>query len=289
LDVAALWAVLTRLEQPKHAGLTLMQKLKLYDGKSLPGFTEDSVIELQAETKNEGLTGISPRYVQDKLSNVLVETHACVNPFMLIREIEEGLRNHSLITKEEQRGYYRELLDLVRGEYDEVVKNEVQRAITSDKGAIMRLSANYIDSVKAYTQKQKVRNPYTGQDEQPDERLMRSIEEKIEIPESRKDDFRREIMNFIGALSLDGKPFTWESNDRLRKALEMKLFEDQRDTIKISSLVSNVLDDDTQKKIEVVKARMIDDMGYCEVCARDVLNYVASIFARGDVEVEAKG
>jgi serine protein kinase len=289
LAVAALWAVLTRLEQPKHAGLTLMQKLKLYDGKSLPGFTEDSVIELQAETKNEGLTGISPRYVQDKLSNVLVETHACVNPFMLIREIEEGLRNHSLITKEEQRGYYRELLDLVRGEYDEVVKNEVQRAITSDKGAIMRLSANYIDSVKAYTQKQKVRNPYTGQDEQPDERLMRSIEEKIEIPESRKDDFRREIMNFIGALSLDGKPFTWESNDRLRKALEMKLFEDQRDTIKISSLVSNVLDDDTQKKIEVVKARMIDDMGYCEVCARDVLNYVASIFARGDVEVEAKG
>jgi serine protein kinase len=127
-----------------------------------------------------------------------------------------------------------------------------------------------------------VRNPYTGQDEPPDERLMRSLEEKIEIPESRKDDFRREIMNYIGALSLDGRSFQWDSNDRLRRALEMKLFEDQKDSIKLTSLVSNVLDSDTQAKIDVVKTRMIKSLGYCEVCATDLLNYVASIFARGD-------
>jgi serine protein kinase len=284
LEIAALWAVLTRLEDPKRAGLTLLQKLKLYDGRSLPGFTEDSVIELQAETKNEGMQGISPRYIQDKLSNVLVSNHgaSCVNPFMLIRELETGLKHHSLITNEEQRKRYRELLGVVRSEYDEIVKHEVQRAITADEAAIKRLCANYIDNIKAYTQKQKVRNPYTGQDEPPDERLMRSLEEKIEIPESRKDDFRREIMNYIGALSLDGRSFQWDSNDRLRRALEMKLFEDQKDSIKLTSLVSNVLDSDTQAKIDVVKTRMIKSLGYCEVCATDLLNYVASIFARGD-------
>ena len=43
LEVAAMWAVLTRLEDPKKAGLSLLQKMKLYDGKSIPGFTEDSV------------------------------------------------------------------------------------------------------------------------------------------------------------------------------------------------------------------------------------------------------
>lgn len=284
VEIAALWAVLTRLEEPKHASLTLLQKLKLYDGRTLPGFTEDSVLELQAEVKQEGMQGISPRYIQDKLSNMLVSEQEvkCVNPFMLMHELEIGLRHHSLITSEDQRKSYREMLSIVRDEYDEIVKNEVQRAITADEAAIKRLSANYIDNIKAYTQKQKVRNPYTGQDEAPNERLMRSIEEKIEIPESRKDDFRREIMNYIGAMSLEGKSFNWNSNERLRRALEMKLFEDQKDTIKLTSLVSNVIDDETQQKIEVVKGRLIKNMGYCNVCAADVLNYVASIFARGD-------
>jgi serine protein kinase len=207
---------------------------------------------------------------------------SCVNPFMLMRELEVGLRHHSLITSEDQRKGYRELLSVVRGEYDEIVKNEVQRAITADEAAIKRLCANYIDNIKAYTQKHKVRNPYTGQDEAPNERLMRSIEEKIEISESRKDDFRREIMNYIGALALDGKTFSWDSNDRLRHALEQKLFEDQKDTIKLTSLVSNVVDAETQEKIDVVKSRLIKNMGYCDICANDVLTYVASIFARGD-------
>jgi serine protein kinase len=286
LQLAAFWAVLTRLEEPKRHGLTLVQKLRLYDGRSLPGFTEDSVIELQAEAKNEGMFGISPRYIQDKISNALVNDQggSCLNPFMIMRALETGLKHHSLITNEEERKRYRELLSSVRSEYDEIVKNEVQRVITADEEAIKRLAANYIDNIKAYTQKQKVRNPFTGQDESPDERLMRSIEEKIEIPDSRKDDFRREIMNYIGALAIDGKRFEWDSNERLRRALEMKLFEDQKDSIKLTSLVSNVIDEETQEKIEVVKNRMIKNMGYCDVCATDVLNYVASIFARGDTE-----
>jgi serine protein kinase len=202
----------------------------------------------------------------------------------MMRELENGLKHHSLITSEEERERYRKLLAVVRSEYDEIVKNEVQRAITADEEAIKRLAANYIDNIKAYTQKQKVRNPFTGQDESPDERLMRSIEEKIEIPESRKDDFRREIMNYIGALAIEGKSFSWESNERLQRALELKLFEDQKDSIKLTSLVSNVIDKETQEKIEVVKSRMIKNMGYDEESATDVLNYVASIFARGDAK-----
>jgi serine protein kinase len=136
----------------------------------------------------------------------------------------------------------------------------------------------------AYTQHEKVRNKYTGKDEEPDERLMRSIEEKIDIPESRKDDFRQEIMNYIGALSLDGKKFEYHTNARLHKALELKLFEDQRDTIKLKNVVSGVVDDETQEKIDVVKQRLIKYFGYNETSATDVLNYVASIFARGDAE-----
>ncbi len=298
IEIAAMWAVLTRLEEPKHAGLTLMQKLKLYDGKAIRGFTEDSIRELREAAPREGMEGISPRYIQDKISNALVDPkyrrppeecdprypEGCVNPFMVLAELEEGLQHHSLINSEEQRQRYRELLALVREEYDEIVKNEVQRAITADKDAIQRLFANYIDNVKAYVQREKVRNPFTGEDEEPNEQLMRSIEEKINIPESRKDDFRREIMNYIAALALEGKKFDYTSNPRLQRALELKLFEDQKDSIKLTSLVSSVIDRETQEKIDIVKSRLINEYGYCEVCATDVLNYVASIFARGDTK-----
>jgi len=284
IEMAAMWAILTRLEEPKNAGLTLMQKLKLYNGKSLPGFTEDNIAELREQSVNEGMLGISPRYVQDKISNALVvhPDATSVNPFMVLNELESGLKHHSLVTSEEVRTRYRELLGVVKEEYESIVKNEVQRAIAADEDALKRLCANYIDNVKAYTQREKVKNKFTGQYIDPDERLMRSIEEKIDIPESRKDDFRREIMNYIGALSIDGRTFDYKTNERLNKALELKLFEDQKDSIKLTSLVSNVVDAETQAKIDVVKGRLIRDYGYDEESATDVLNYVASIFARGD-------
>ncbi len=286
LEMAAMWAVLTRLEEPKKHNLTIAQKLKLYDGKMLPGFTEDNVKELRKGARREGLGGISPRFVQDKLSNALVREVdvPSINPFMVLNELESGLNHHSLISDEETRKRYKDLLTVVKQEYDAIVKNEVQKAITADEGAIARLCANYIDNVKAYTQKEKVKNAFTGAYEEPDERLMRSIEEKIEIADSRKDDFRREIMNYIGALAVDGKSFDYKTNERLHKALELKLFEDQKDSIKLTSLVSQVVDKDTQAKIDVVKQRLIDRYGYDDHSATDVLNYVASIFARGDAK-----
>jgi len=286
LETAAMWAVLTRLEDPKKHNLTLVQKMKLYDGKTLPGFTQDNIKELRKEAHREGMEGISPRYIQDKVSNALVSDRGegCVNPFMVMNELESGLRSHSLITNEDQRKQFGMLLGLVKQEYEDIVKNEVQRAISADEESIAKLCANYIDNIKAYTQKERVKNKYTGQDEEPDERLMRSIEEKIDIPESRKDEFRREIMNYIGALAVEGRHFDFRTNERLQKALELKLFEDQKDSIKLTSLVSAVIDRDTQEKIDVVKNRMIRNYGYCEICATDVLNFVASIFARGDTK-----
>jgi serine protein kinase len=203
---------------------------------------------------------------------------------MVLNELESGLRHHSLISSDEQRQRFQDLLSVVKQEYEDIVKDEVRRAISADEDAIAKVCSNYIDNVKAFTQREKVKNPYTGQDEEPDERLMRSIEEKIDIPESRKDDFRREIMNHIGALAIEGRTFDYKTNERLRKALESKLFEDQKDSIKLTSLVSNVIDRETQEKIDVVKQRLIKNFGYDEVSATDVLNFVASIFARGDVK-----
>jgi serine protein kinase len=90
IEVAAMWAVLTRLEQPKHACLTLLQKMKLYNGNAQPGFTEDNIIDLKREAPNEGMHGISPHYIQDKISNALVAhpEEDNLNRFMVMHELE---------------------------------------------------------------------------------------------------------------------------------------------------------------------------------------------------------
>src|SRR6187551_72286 len=118
LYVAALWAVLTRLEDPKKHSLALLQKAKLYDGKTLPGFTQDNIKELRKEAAREGMDGISPRYIQDKISNALVSEKGdgAVNPFMVMNELESGLRHHSLISSDDIRKRYGELLQVVKQE-----------------------------------------------------------------------------------------------------------------------------------------------------------------------------
>ena len=286
IEMAAMWAVLTRLEEPKKHSLTKLQKMKLYNGQMVPGFTEDNVKELRKEAVREGLNGISPRYIQDKLSNSLVKyaDEKYINPFMVMNELEAGLKHHGLLNSDEDRKHYKELLGVVKEEYENIVKGEVQRAISADEDAIRNLAGNYIENIKAYTQKEKVKNKYTGNYEQPDENLMRAIEEKIDIPDGRKDDFRREIMNYIGALAIEGKTFEFNTNARLQKALELKLFEDRKDSIKLTSLLSNVMDEKAQQQIDIVKERLIKNHGYNQSSATDVLNFVASIFARGDVK-----
>ena len=284
IEMASLWSVMTRLEVPKKSDLSLLQKLKLYNGKTLPGYNEDNVKELRKEAIREGLEGISPRYIQDKISNTLVKNSevGCINPFMVFNELEAGLKHHSLINSPDQLDHFRELLVVARQEYENTVKNDVQKAISVDEGAIQTLCSNYIDNVKAHTQREKIRNKYSNQLENADERFMRSIEEKIDIPESRKEDFRREIMNYIGALAIEGKQFDYKMNERLHRALELKLFDDQKDSIKLTTIISKVVDKETQEKIDVIKSRLIKNHGYCEICATDALNFVASIFAKGD-------
>ena len=286
LEIAALWAVLTRLSDDKDKNLTLVDKAKLYDGRYLPQYTEDSVKEIRDKYPTEGRSGVSPRYVQDKIANCLSTRHDYINQFMVLNEIKRGLNESSLISNKDEIARYTTCVDLVVKELDEILKSEVQKALVGDEDAVIRLCSNYIDNMMAYINKSKIKNPFTGREQEPDERLMRSIEEKIDVPEQTADDFRRGIAAFIGDMAIRQKNFKWDSNPRLKKALEMKLYEDTKDHIKLSALNTSgatVVDKDLQQKIDAIKTRLIKQFGYNEQSATDVLDYVGSIFARGDV------
>jgi serine protein kinase len=287
LEIAALWSVLTRLHDDKDGKISLVEKAELYDGKLLPGWTEDSVKEMKDKYPEEGMQGgVSVRYLQDKISNCLSNNHDYVNMFMILNELRDGLEHSSLLTGKEQVARYMTCIDLSLKKLTEILKAEVQKALVGDEDAIIRLCTNYIDNVMAFINNSKIKDPITGQDRKPDERLMRQIEEKIEIPDTGCEDFRRQIAAFIGDLAHKGKSFKWDSNPKLRKALEMKLFEDVKDTIKLSALNvsgATVVDKDIQEKIDAIKTRLIKQYGYNERSATDVLDFCGSIFARGDL------
>jgi serine protein kinase len=280
LRVASMFAILTRLEQSNKVGMSLMKKLKLYDGEDQEEFKQKDIRELQEEAEREGMEGISPRYVINRLSSALVKDGVtCINAIDALRALRDGLDQHTSISRE-QREQYLNFISEARKEYDEMAKKEVQRAfVYSFEESARTLLNNYLDNVEAYCNRTKVRDPITDEDMEPDEQLMRSIEEQIGITENAKKTFREEILIRISSLARRGQTFDYNSHERLKEAIEKKLFADLRDVVKITTS-SRTPDPEQLKKSNEVVSRLIADFGYCPVCANELLKYVGSLLNR---------
>src|SRR5436309_6663575 len=236
LRIASIFAILTRLEPSKKAGMSPMKKLKLYDGEDIEDFKQKDIKELQEEAVREGMDGISPRYVINRLSNALIKQNVtCINPIDALRALRDGLDQHTSITREERERYLN-FINEARKEYDEMARKEVQRAfVYSYEESARTLLNNYLDNVEAYCNKTRLRDPITDADVEPDEQLMRSIEEQIGITENAKRSFREEMLNRITSLARKGMTFDYTSHERLKEAIEKKLFADLRDVVKITT------------------------------------------------------
>jgi serine protein kinase len=280
LRVASMFAVLSRLEPSKKAGMSLLKKMYLYDGQEIDGFGQKDLKELQEEAVREGMDGISPRYVINCLSAALVrDGTACLNPIDALRALRDGLGQHPGLTRE-QREQYLNLIAEVRREYDEMAKREVQRAfVYSFEESAKTLLNNYLDNVEAYCNRTKLRDPITEEEVEPDERLMRSIEEQIGISENAKKAFREEILIRLSSLARRGLPFEYTSHERLREAIEKKLFADLKDIVKITTSTKTP-DAEQLRRINDVTDRLIREQGYCAICANELLKYVGTLLSR---------
>lgn len=280
LRSAAIFSILTRLKESKKQGADLLKKMRLYDGESVEGFKGADLEELRNEHADEGMAGIDPRYVINRISSALIRRDTeCINALDILRALKEGFDQHPSITKE-QRERYMNFISSARKEYDELAKKEVQKAfVYSYEESAKTLMDNYLDNVEAYCNMNKIRDPVTGEEMDPDERLMRSIEEQIGISENAKRAFREEILIRISAYARKGKRFDYSTHDRLREAIEKKLFADLKDVVKITT--SNKTPDEHQlKKINEVTKRLIEEHSYCPVCANELLRYVGSLLNR---------
>ena len=280
LRVAAMFAVMTRLEEPKRQNVDIVKKMKLYDGEDVEGYKSKDVRELKDETVREGMDGISPRYIINRLSSALVRDGVtCINPIDALRAIKDGFEQHTGISSD-QRERYLNHISQARKEYDELAKIEVQRAFVYSFEEMARtMCNNYLDNVEAFCNKERIKDPITEEELDPDEQLMRSIEEQIGISENAKNTFRQEILIRISSYARKGKPFEYNSHERLKEAIEKKIFADLKDVVKITTSAKTP-DPDQLRRINEVVDRLVKEHGYCPVCANELLTYVGTLLSR---------
>ncbi|MFC6872586.1 PrkA family serine protein kinase [Halobellus marinus] len=287
LEMAGLFGVLTRITEP-DGGVSLVQKAKAYNGEIDDGDDID-VRKLRegGETKAdiaEGMEGVSARFIGDEIAEAIMDsTHrgrSYLSPLSVFSHFEANLENHGSIPEDNLDRYYR-YLELVREEYKERAIEDVRHALAYDIDEIQRQGEKYMDHVMAYIDDDTVEDELTGREQDPDETFLRSVEEKLEIPEDRKNDFRQEVSNWVSRRARDGTSFDPQDNDRLRRALERKLWEDKKHNINFSALVSaNDLDDDE-------RSAWIDaliEQGYSPEGAREVLEFAGAEVAKSELE-----
>ncbi|WP_425331149.1 PrkA family serine protein kinase [Jeotgalibacillus proteolyticus] len=280
LRIAAMFTILTRLKEPKRKDIDLIKKMRLYDGEQVEGFNSADLEELKREYEDEGMTGIDPRYVINRISSTIIRKEvSSINALDVLRSLKEGLDQHASITKDVKEAYLG-FISLARREFDDMAKKEVQKAfVYSYEESAKTLMDNYLDNVEAYCHKSKLRDPLTGEEMTPDEKLMRSIEEQIGISENAKKAFREEILIRISTYARKGQRFEYQSHDRLREAIQKKLFADLKDVVKITTS-SKTPDEQQLKKMNEVIARLIDEHGYNTTSANELLKYVGSLLNR---------
>ncbi|MBY6274183.1 MAG: protein prkA, partial [Bacillaceae bacterium] len=285
LYAAAVFSVLSRLKESQRAGIDLMTKLKLYDGAHVEGYTPADAAELQREFDGvEGMSGVDPRYVINRISSAIIRKgensdKACITALDVLRSLKDGLDQHPSITAQERERLL-SLIALARQEYDEIARREVQKAfIHAYEDSARSLLANYLDNVEAFCSNQKIRDPLTDELREPDEPLMRSIEEQIGVSENAKKAFREEIMIRLSTYARRGMTFDYTSHDRLREAIEKKLFADLKDVVRITTSVVSP-DAEQARRMSEVAERLVREHGYCPSCAGELLRYVGSLLSR---------
>ncbi|MFW6385323.1 MAG: serine protein kinase PrkA, partial [Halodesulfurarchaeum sp.] len=288
LEMAGLFAVLTRIEEPEDGRTGLLQKAKAYNG-DIDGSDDVDVKRLRETADDltdigEGMSGISPRFVGDEIAETIMNANHrgrnYVSPLSTFTHIEENLESHGSIPEDRFEEYYRHL-ETVREEYKERAIDDVRHALAYDVEEIKRQGEKYLDHVMAYIDDDTVVDDMTGQEKEPDETFMRSVEEKLDIPQDRKEDFRQEVSNWISRRAREGEAFDPQDNERLRRALERKLWEDKKHNINFSALVSS---NEPGREEQRSWIDALEEQGYSEAGAKEVLEFAGAKVAREEME-----
>jgi serine protein kinase len=281
LHLAAVFAILTRHSKPEREGLDLPKKVRLFAGEAVEGFSETEVVRLKSESPDEGLTGVSPRFVINALSNAITRGNAhSLTSMELLLALKDAIESDARMDAKQKKLWFDHLVTARKEFYNRWVKEDVHRALfASFQDEAQQLLEKYLDEVEASLDQRQVTDPMTGENRAPDERFLRSVEEKIKISESGKQSFRQEVIRKAMVAFKAGEKFHLGSHARVREAIEQYLFEERRDVLRLVTSTSRP-DDEARQKISVVQERLVKEYGYDEHSAKEALSYVTTLLSQ---------
>ncbi|MBI3785453.1 MAG: serine protein kinase, partial [Deltaproteobacteria bacterium] len=270
-------AILSRLEPSSKCDL--MTKLKLYNGEEVveKGKTKKiDVQELRDDTKREGMSGISTRFIMKALDNALSDNVVgnCINPIS-VREALINMTKEAELPDDTRKQYLEFLQDTLHKEYLEILEKEITKAfVYSYQEQAESLFQNYLDHAEAYVNKTKVKDRNTKEELQPDEGFLKSIEEQIAIIGTAAEGFRQEVIAYLWAASRRGEKVSYSSYEPLKEAIEKKLMTSVRDISRIITKARTRDEEQTEKYNAMVTSLL--ENGYCKSCVDVVLKYAAN-------------
>ncbi|MDK2811429.1 MAG: serine protein kinase [Petroclostridium sp.] len=276
IEVASMFAILTRLTpSPKVDPMT---KLKIYNGEEIveKGTTKKvDILELREEAPREGMTGISTRFIMKALDTALAESeHNCINPIIVLETLVKSVKELA-ISDDDKKKYLNFLQDSIKKEYHKILEKEVTKAfIHGYREQAEDLFNNYLDHAEAYVNKTKIKDRSTGEELEPDEKFLRSIEEQIGITETAARGFRQDVTAYMFFVMRSGGKVDYSCYEPLREAIEKKLTASVKELSRIITR-TKVRDKEQNEKYNA----MVEEMkrnGYCDHCCNVILKYAAN-------------
>ena len=275
LEIASMFAILSRLEPtPKCDPMT---KLRIYNGEEVLEKGRPKKLtaqELMEDAKREGMFGISTRFIMKALDTALTQHGGVIHPIN-VREALIQMVKEADLAEDVKKQYLEFLRDTLHKAYLEMLEKDITKAfVYSFKDQAETLFHNYLDHAEAYVTRGKVKDQVTGDEMQPDEGFLKSIEEQIAIIGPAADGFRQEVIAYLWSASRRGEKISYESYEPLKEAIEKKLMHSVRD---ISRIITKARTRDAEQRQKY--DNMVENLlaqGYSEESIDTILKYAAN-------------
>jgi serine protein kinase len=283
LHAAAVFAILSRIQEGDEKEVELVKKIRILANEDVEGVNRADVRRVKEKDKapDEGLAGVSPRFVINALSNAIIQSNQkSLSTMDVLLALKDGIESDARIDPKKRRKWVDYLVLTRKDFYNRWVKEDVHKALfVSFEQEAQDLLNKYLDEVEAMLDNRQIKDPITSEERRPDERFLRAVEEKIHISESGKQSFRQEVVRKAMGAYKRGQKFSLDSHMQLNDAVQQYLFEQRRDVLRLVSSAKRP-DDEIRTKISAVEKRLVDEYGYDSHSAREALNYVTTLLAQ---------
>jgi len=277
IRIASMFSVMSRLKPSNKCDL--LTKMKIYNGEAIiekGRVKKVDIRDLRDEARHEGMDGISTRFIMKSLDNALSDSDKeMITPVNVIESLTKQVKEQIIV--DEKREKYLEIIQkIIREEYLRILETEIAKAfITAYEEQAQSLFESYLDNAECYTTKQKVKDKITREERDPDLKFMKSIEEMIGVVGSASDGFRSDVTAYMFAKMRRGEVIDYKAYGPLKEAIEQYLITSVKDISRIVTK-SKSRDDNQKKKYNEMIQTLIDDYGYNEHSAEEILTYASN-------------